>query len=62
MAVVPTHITTKVLGIDTQHARTTMKNPVAKSLRTPRFAMPVVKSKKLYNRKREKINELFKME
>jgi hypothetical protein len=29
-----------------------MKNPVAKSLRTPRFKMQIVKSKKLYNRKK----------
>ncbi len=28
-----------------------MKSPVAKALRTPRFKMQVVKSKKLYSRK-----------
>lgn len=28
-----------------------MKNPVAKALRTPRYRMQVIKSKKLYNRK-----------
>lgn len=29
------------------------KNPVAKAIRTPRFRMQVVKSKKVYNRKRK---------
>lgn len=28
-----------------------MKNPVAKALRTPRFKIQIVKSKKLYSRK-----------
>lgn len=28
-----------------------MKNPVAKALRTPRFKMQIIKSKKQYNRK-----------
>jgi hypothetical protein len=32
-----------------------MKSPVAKALRTPRFKMQIVKSKKLYSRKGVKI-------
>jgi hypothetical protein len=30
------------------------RNPIAKDLRTPKYQMRVVKSKKLYNRKSEK--------
>jgi len=30
------------------------KNPIAKALRTPRFKLKVIKSKKVYDRKREK--------
>ena len=30
-----------------------MKNPVAKEVRTPKYKAQVVKSKKVYNRKRE---------
>lgn len=29
------------------------KNPIAKALRTPRFRLRVIKSKKIYDRKKE---------
>jgi hypothetical protein len=30
------------------------RNPIAKALRTPRFRLRVIKSKKIYDRKQEK--------
>jgi len=58
------HFMTEGRGIVTQHVRITMKNkkdPVAKSLRTPRFKIQIVGSIKAYDRKRRR-NELRKME